>query len=709
MAGKVWDGNAWKPVTIRGSEKYKRPRIWDGVKWDTTSDSPVVPGQRGEQLPLSYNIGDLQGTTIYMATDGNDVNGGSVNSPVRTLQRAVNLVPAGGNIVIRGGVYPISSEVQIGKNNVTITAYPGEIPIFDGTQLASTDTVVEGDLVHVSYTTIPSVLSSQTFYDCPRALSSGVPTAIGEDRGWVNCPTSTTYENTTSTGLSNNNARVITGYYADQVYVDGQRLIQVHWKSKVGPGKFWVDRSQVNDNQAVSTRLYLHSSDAADMSKVRVSTSSGYFINFGNFSSNITLRGIKFYGHAANMGASTVVIGKGSVGHLLEDLSFENCSMRALWIFGGATSGTPNLNEDIVINRITIDNASWHGAAIVYTNNTQVKNSVFKNCNPHWEYNFSPQSGGIKATKNHDMLLENCLFSQNVGHAIWWDQSNYNCIAAGNDFLYNEGASIFYEISHGLVMVDNYTIMTNTSNVAYRLVGSSGLKVVNNTAIGGQVPMSITVDPRSREFVPGVSCANHYDRSGSQVGYSFVSDCWPGYTSDLDMYRDASQTPLLDWMPEILVFVNNVMSNPSGGTGPCGSNIPLCIKTYDDFGNTAGPFDEPLLVDPNLIVPSNVVFDGNLYNRSGTFAQVRTADDAGYVSAGQGAGIVASDITSWRNYMGQKFKPGIDSVAVSGPNLVDASGNVTGVSHENAYPVPVDADINQWIAAGTKHFGVTRR
>jgi len=81
--------------------------------------------------------------SYYVATNGNDTNEGSVRSPWATIINAMRKVQPGDTIFVRGGTYA-EGEIWIqrnygmgGKNGkyVTISAYPGERPIFtDGSR-----------------------------------------------------------------------------------------------------------------------------------------------------------------------------------------------------------------------------------------------------------------------------------------------------------------------------------------------------------------------------------------------------------------------------------------------------------------------------------------------------------------------------------------------------------------------------------------------
>lgn len=78
-------------------------------------------------------------TTYYVSTTGNDGWTGTIGAPFRTIQHAVDTAYAGDTIYIRGGVY---SErvvfVRSGSsgNVITLSGYPGESAIIDGTGIS---------------------------------------------------------------------------------------------------------------------------------------------------------------------------------------------------------------------------------------------------------------------------------------------------------------------------------------------------------------------------------------------------------------------------------------------------------------------------------------------------------------------------------------------------------------------------------------------
>lgn len=71
---------------------------------------------------------------LVVSPTGSDQATGSASSPLRTIQTAVRRLPEGGRIELRGGAYHQRVRL-VGVHGVTLTAYPGEHPVLDGSGL----------------------------------------------------------------------------------------------------------------------------------------------------------------------------------------------------------------------------------------------------------------------------------------------------------------------------------------------------------------------------------------------------------------------------------------------------------------------------------------------------------------------------------------------------------------------------------------------
>jgi Protein of unknown function (DUF1565) len=128
-------------------------------------------------------------TTWYVATNGIDSNTGSSNSPFATIMRAQTKASTGDTVYLRGGTYflnnanltatnsPRAIVNNITKKGISYLAYPGELPVFDCSNVlpdgwrvtafhvTATNCVFKGfDVVGVQVTIITNHTQSENFY-----------------------------------------------------------------------------------------------------------------------------------------------------------------------------------------------------------------------------------------------------------------------------------------------------------------------------------------------------------------------------------------------------------------------------------------------------------------------------------------------------------------------------------------------------------------
>ena len=76
--------------------------------------SPHQPKPRSIRgaLPIGSARYSEPAGALYVATSGNDANSGVVGSPLRTLARALSKAPSGGTVILRGGTYHESVDLD---------------------------------------------------------------------------------------------------------------------------------------------------------------------------------------------------------------------------------------------------------------------------------------------------------------------------------------------------------------------------------------------------------------------------------------------------------------------------------------------------------------------------------------------------------------------------------------------------------------------
>jgi hypothetical protein len=86
----------------------------------------------------------LEGTSYYVATDGEDSNVGDLTSPFRTVSKGLSTLRAGDTLYLRGGIYVEDVSVVLhpgaAESRITVRSYPAEKAIIKGkVRLAGAD------------------------------------------------------------------------------------------------------------------------------------------------------------------------------------------------------------------------------------------------------------------------------------------------------------------------------------------------------------------------------------------------------------------------------------------------------------------------------------------------------------------------------------------------------------------------------------------
>ncbi|HZH02784.1 MAG TPA: PA14 domain-containing protein [Myxococcaceae bacterium] len=593
----------------------------------TSGPTPPPPGgdtaAAGASLPIQYALSSLTGTVYYVSTMGVDTAPGTVAQPLRSLAAAIGKVGAGqaATVVVRGGEYRDNNVNIPAGRAVRIVAYPGEVPVFKGSQKLGAAWIPEGPLAYHAYTAQPVTDGSGISF--------------------------TTGQNLTGDGV---------GRYPDQVWIGGTRLRQVSSKTAVGAGRFFVD--------AANGRLYLQNADAA-AGDIEASAADKFITVAG---ANSTIEGVRvtrFSNSADDYGI--IRFSPTADGSVLRHVEVNEAAFQSISYAGSAG----DITQGALMDHVTVAGANWMGVTAMYIDGLTLKAVKIVTSNEAGEFTFSPQSGALKTSRCRDIKVLDSVIRDNNSHGLWFDQSNVGTQIAGNRIENNAGSSVFYEISDDLLLINNYV---SGGDRAVKLAGSSGLKLVNNTIVGGKDVVGIYTDSRSKD-----GCADPSQPL-----------CAGSYGSDRDTGRP--RPPTLDWKPRLDLMLNNIVVYPTG-PGYCGASTGLCITSTNAGANC--PVQTILHpAEPARGIPETRI-DGNVYaNGSGSIVRVPSGsygNTAVWSAAAGGSPI---------------YLPGLDAHSKSGNMLVNDDGTPTGqLNHGQAVAVPTDESINLYVPAGTRHFG----
>lgn len=595
-------------------------------------EAPTVtpPSTAGAQLPISYAANTIPANALYVATIGNDANAGSSGAPFATVAKAISAATSGGTIIIKGGTYYNQGNLSVSKT-LKIMAASGETPTFVGSKPVNGGWVTEGGYQYIPYT--------------PQVPSDGImPLA------------------SSNSGLTGD----LAGRYQDQAWVGNTRLKQVMDKVNLTDGKFWVDPAG---------RLYM---TANDVSKGNIEVTG---INrFASISgANTSIEGLKItrFSDAGNS-YGVIVMGSGVDGSTIRNVEVSDNSLIAIGVYGSGNTASANINTGTTLKNITINNSNWMGVAANVTTGLTLDSMKITNLNQASEFAPSPTSGAFKVTRSIQIKVLNSVIDNVIGHGLWYDQQNQDADIVNNQITNVSGSSIFYEISDDMLMVNNY--VKSGGSEALKAAGSSGLKLVNNTLVGGATnTIGVYVDSRSR---PGCSVP--------------ASGCSAVLYNDWDFAHPYSTNN--DWMPRIDLMLNNIIAYPAG-QGYCKSKTTLCITQVHASSSLTNRPIETIIhqAEPARNIPRTYM-DGNVY-ANGTGRILSTQSLGEYSTVAEISAYLAGSPV---------LISGMEVNSKYGNSFVNPDGSPTSaLNHTQAVAVPTDANINQYLTAGTKHFGVT--
>ncbi len=590
----------------------------------------------GANLPIRYDLASITGTKYFVATNGSNSNAGtSAAAPLLTLGAAMGKVGSGqsATIIVRGGVYRGDANRNGFGKTLHIMAYPGEVPVFNGAMQIDGGWTADGSLAYHSYTAQPVT------------DGSGI--------------TFTTGQNLTGDYIGRN---------PDQVWIGSTQLRQVSAKASVVDGTFWVDSS------TTPNRLYLTATDAA---KSNLEASNlDWFLDLGGASSSIEgIRITRYSNSADDYGVLRVTYGASNA--VVDNVEVSQSAFMAMTVSGNLSSASYVLVHP-VLRDITVSDSNWMGIGVTFADDSVIDHALITRSNMFDEFSYSPQSGAIKTSRLRRMDITGSDILENHSHGIWFDQSNVDMDVVGNRIIDQRGNGVFFEISDDMLLADNYIRNYSGEAAAVKIAGSSGVKMVNNTIVGGNDTVGIYTDSRS---MPG--CA--------VVGQPL---CAGSYASERDSLRTRPDT--LDWMPRVDLMLNNIITDPTGQSY-CGRPTPVCV-TISNASATA-PIETIFhQAEPGRGIPQTVV-DGNVFSNSTNGTSLLVA-----------GGTNITTLAAWITKLGTApiNLPGMEAAGRSGSSWVNSDGTPTAALNavqNQAAAVPTDSAVNEYIPAGTRHYG----
>ncbi len=136
----AWDTWVTKPLSVSLRSGSNTVRL-----------NPTASGGLPNVDYVEWEADAAPSGVLHVATNGNDGNPGTLTAPLASIQRAVDLAQPGHTILIRGGTYAPSSNIQLLKDGtssqpITMRNYANERVVIDGENMPHTPAPVGGSI-----------------------------------------------------------------------------------------------------------------------------------------------------------------------------------------------------------------------------------------------------------------------------------------------------------------------------------------------------------------------------------------------------------------------------------------------------------------------------------------------------------------------------------------------------------------------------------
>lgn len=409
------------------------------------------------------------GTTLYVATTGNDSTGtGSVGSPYKTLRKAVTVLNAitSGNIVVRAGNYfddgrdEVDGVIVVSKP-VKIQAYPNESVVFRGMK----DAAQFGP-----WTQHPTLTS---LWSIPYTLKVSHARPAGYDQSETTWPyTEVVLRNrTTSPALYDNIMDVLVSATGDPDDVNNVNVTaSLNALASAPANSYFVDRK--------NSKLYINTNPTGQ--SFELSHKKAFLRFYGNSAVGSAIRGLGVMGFASHNDSSDedVATVRTVYGGNTGPFTVEYCTFA--WNGGRGLSTFQCDSGSVVRNNVLAFNGSQGFFGVSSDDMEFSNNAVAYNNQRNWSTGW--EGAGAKVSKCKNLLVKGNLFEGNLGRGFWSDDNTHFNIVVENWFHKNQFGFMF-EVSHGLVFASN--LVTNNTSKGVLLQNAGG---TNPTTTGIDFP-----------------------------------------------------------------------------------------------------------------------------------------------------------------------------------------------------------------------------
>ena len=388
-------------------------------------------------------------TTYYVSNSGNDANNGtSLNTPLKTIQRAMGKVAPGDTVFVRGGTYREEVSAYRGgtaDNYVTVSGYQNEVPVIKGSEIVTGWTLHGGN--------------------------------IWKKNGWTHNSQQVFVDLKDDAGLQ-------------QIGMPSRFYTSFEYPTPVGSGLgSMVAGSFYHDPASSTLYVWLPDGSSPNNHTMEVSTKRRLFFMAASY--------IKLQRMAFRHTNSSAFTQQGAAVELGSYSIMDQCDVQ-FTDFAGVTVGYLKTGAQVINSNISNNGDSGVNGPASYNfriaGNTLNHNN-YRKFNPLWH------AGGVKITSKGYGVVEYNEVAHNQGSGIWFDYANSgNAIVVKNNYVHDNGpkeAAIFIEVTKNAAVFNN--VLVNNERRGVYVSASDNVRVHNNTIEGTKGYASVEVNgmPRS--------------------------------------------------------------------------------------------------------------------------------------------------------------------------------------------------------------------
>ena len=419
------------------------PSVTPSPSVTTVPPSPTVPtAPAGSRLAavLAASGADpavrypVPAGAVFVAPGGSDAAAGTEAAPLATVAAAVRAVPAGGTVVLRGGVY--RQDAGTVAKRVTLQAYPGERPVLSGADVVRAWTASGGAWRATDWR---SPFGQKDF----RAEEVAAGSAAGQ---------------------------------VEQAYRDGTALRQVLTRPQLVPGTFWVDPATLD--------LWVADDPAGAV--MELSRRARGMALSGSAAGSV-IRGLRFTAYAAPHLDNSGQLSVSASDVRIENSWFDHSSGAGLKIAGARTT----------VDHVTVADNGAEGMQGNRNHDSVVRNSQFLRSNTEGFLTAgcggSCTIAGFKTAHTDNLQVLDNAFVDNASNGFWCDLGCTDAVITGNA-VSGGGNGLYYEVSSRATITGNDV---EGAALGVKISGSDHVTFADNLLVGNTQQFGVYDDARS--------------------------------------------------------------------------------------------------------------------------------------------------------------------------------------------------------------------